>query len=268
MTGTIPPNALRKKLAGGGLAVGCMLVEVRQPSIMTILANAGFDWVIIDNEHGPFSVETIADLSRAGRAAGVTPIVRIPELTYAHVTQALDGGAQGIMLPRVTARAQVEQCVGFMKYPPLGRRGAVLARGHTGFRGGPLSEVLAAFNQETFLVVQIETREAVEGLDDILSVPGVDAALVGPTDLSLSLGVPGSTDSPVLVGAIERALEACVRHKVIPAIHTNDVGMTAAWAKRGMRLVSINSEVGLLTAGAKTAITAIREAQAPGTGTG
>jgi 2-dehydro-3-deoxyglucarate aldolase/4-hydroxy-2-oxoheptanedioate aldolase len=254
----VPPNVLRKKLNEGHLAVGCMLVEVRQPSIMVILANAGFDWVIIDNEHGPFSVETIADLSRAGREAGVTPVVRIPELTYAHVAQSLDGGAQGIMLPRVTARAQVEQCLEFMKYPPVGRRGAVLGRGHTGFKGGGLSEVLAAFNRETFLVVQIETREAVEGLDDILSVPGVDAALVGPTDPSLSLGVPGEMSAVLLTGAIEKTLAACAKHKVIPAIHTNDVAMTTAWARKGMRLVSINSEVGLLTSGAKAAVGQIR----------
>jgi 2-dehydro-3-deoxyglucarate aldolase/4-hydroxy-2-oxoheptanedioate aldolase len=254
----VPPNALRIKLHEGHLAVGCMLVEVRQPSIMAILANAGFDWVIIDNEHGPFSVETIAELSRAGRDAGVTPVVRIPELTYAHVAQSLDGGAQGIMLPRVTARAQVEQCLEFMKYPPMGRRGAVLGRGHTGFKGGGLSEVLAAFNRETFLVVQIETREAVERLDDILSVPGVDAALVGPTDLSLSLGVPGEMSAELLTGAIERTLAACARHKVIPAIHTNDVAMTTAWARKGMRLVSISSEVGLLIAGVKAAIGQIR----------
>ena len=95
------------------------------------------------------------------------------------------------MLPRVTDRAQVEQCVRWMKYAPEGRRGAVLARGHTDFKAGPLTEMLAALNRESFLIVQIETAEAVERLEAILSVPGVDAALVGPTDLSLALGVPG-----------------------------------------------------------------------------
>ena len=256
----VPITRIREKLAQGQLVVGTMLVELRQPSVMTLLANAGFDFVLIDNEHGPFSVETIADLSRAARAAGVTPVVRIPELTYAQVTQALDGGAQGIMLPRVVARAQVEECIGFMKYPPLGRRGAVLARGHTGFMGGPLAETLEQFNRQTFLIVQIETASAVEHLDEILSVPGVDAALIGPTDLSLSLGAPGRMDDPKLLAAIERTLAACAAHSVVPAIHTNDVAMTSAWAARGMRLVSINSEAGLLMAGARTAVTAIRQA--------
>ncbi len=255
----VPPCRLRELLAQGRLAVGTMLVELRQPVVMGWLADAGLDFVIVDGEHGPFTVETVADLSRAARAAGVTPIVRIPELGYAQVTGPLDAGAQGIMLPRVTGPAQVEECLGYMKYPPAGRRGAVLARGHTGFRGGPLAETLAGLNRESVLVVQVETAEAVERLDEILAVPGVDAALVGPTDLSLSLGVPGRLDDPVLTGAIERTLAACQRHGVVPAIHTNEVGRTAAWARRGMRMVSIASEAALLGEGVRAAVRAIRE---------
>jgi len=258
MTVPVPPNRTRAKLAAGELCVGTMLVEIRQPGVMTMLGNAGFDFVLIDNEHGPFSVESIAELSRAARAEGVTPIVRIPELTYAHVAQSLDGGAQGIMLPRVTERSQVEECVRYLKYAPEGKRGAVLARGHTAFKVGPLVETLAAMNRETMLVVQVETKEAVDRLDGLLSVAGVDAALVGPTDLSLALGVGGQMEHPILVAAIEATIAACAKHKVVPAIHTNDVAMTAAWARRGMRLVSINSEVGLLTAAARGAVATIR----------
>lgn len=254
----VPENRLRRILAAGQLAVGTMAVEFRQPSLMTLLAQGGLDFVLIDNEHGPFGIETIADLSRGARAAGVTPIVRVPELSYAHVAQPLDAGAQGIMLPRVTGRSQVEQVLEWMKYPPVGRRGAVLGRGHTNFGGGPLPEMLAALNQEAVLVVQVETREAVERLDEILSVPGVDAALVGPTDLSLALGVPGQLESPVLAQAITQVLAGCQRHGVVPAIHTNDVQLTASWARKGMRMVSINSEAGLLMAGIRSAVTTIR----------
>lgn len=254
----VPANALRRKLAEGRLCVGTMAVEFRQPAGMALLALGGLDWVILDNEHGPFSIETLADLSRAAVAAGVTPIVRPPELSYAHVVPPLDGGAQGIMLPRVTERAQVEQVVQWMKYPSAGRRGAVLARGHTGFAVGPLADTLAALNAESFLIVQIETAEAVERLDEILSVPGVDAALVGPTDLSVALGVPGRMDDPVLVRAIEAVMAACDRHGVTAAIHTNDAALTASWARRGMRLVSIGSEVGHLVAGLKAAVGVIR----------
>jgi 2-keto-3-deoxy-L-rhamnonate aldolase RhmA len=257
----VPACRIRQTLHDGGVAVGTMVVEMRQPAVMSWLARAGFDFAILDNEHGPFSIESLAELSRAGRAAGVTPIVRVPELSYAHVTQPLDAGAQGIMLPRVTERAQVEQCLAWMKYPPLGRRGGVLGRGHTDFGGGDLSEILAAMNRETFLIVQIETAEAVERLDQILAVPGVDAALIGPTDLSIALGVAGRLDDPVLTGAIERTLAACARHGVVAAIHTNEVHRTAYWASRGMRLVSIGSEAGLLIASGQKAVQTIR----PGT---
>jgi 2-keto-3-deoxy-L-rhamnonate aldolase RhmA len=256
----VPPNRMRARLAEGRTVVGCMLVEIRQPAVMTLLANAGFDFVIIDNEHGPFSIESIAELSRAARDAGITPIARVPELTYAHVVQPLDAGAQGIMLPRVTTPEQIELCVACMKYLPEGRRGAVLARGHTGFRAGPLESTLAALNRETFLVIQIETGEAVRRIDELLAVPGVDAALIGPTDLSVALGVAGQMEHPILVDAIERTLAACTARGIVPAIHTNDVAMTAAWARRGMRLVSISSEAGLLMAGARSALTAIRGA--------
>lgn len=256
--GTVPPNRLRARLKEGRVVIGTMIVELRQPSVMALVADAGLEFVLIDTEHGPFSIETIADLCRAARIAGATPIVRIPELTYSHVTQPLDAGAQGIMLPRVTGREQIEFCLECMKYVPEGRRGVVLARGHTSFRAGPLTEVLAAMNRETFLVVQIETAEALERLDELLPVRGVDAALVGPTDLSVALGVPGQMDHPILVQAIERTMERCAAHGVVPAIHTNDVAMTAAWARRGMRMVSIGSEAMLLMAGVRNAVGAIR----------
>lgn len=253
----VPINRLRQVLQDR-VAAGTMVVEFRQPSLMRLLANAGLDFVLLDGEHGPFTIETIADLSRAARAAGLTPIVRPPELTYAHITQPLDAGAQGIMLPRVTERSEVEECLAYMKYPPVGRRGAVLARGHTDFQSGDLSAALADGNRETFLVVQIETREAVDRLDDLLSVPGVDAALVGPTDLSLALGVPGRSQDPVLVAAIERTIEACQRHGVIPAIQQNDVALAAQWARRGMRMVSIGAETGHLIAGVRSALDLVR----------
>ncbi|MEZ4456537.1 MAG: aldolase/citrate lyase family protein [Gemmatimonadales bacterium] len=254
----IPSNALRAKLADGRLAVGCMVALVRQPTVMQLLANAGFDWCIIDNEHGTFSVESVGELSRMARLLGITPIVRVPALTYEAISQSLDGGAQGVMLPRITTAAEVAAAVAVVKYPPEGRRGSAAGRGHTDFRAGDIVKMMADSNRETFVVVQIETREAVERLDDILAVPGVDAALIGPNDLSIALGVPGRMRDPVLEGAIQRMLDACARHGVVPAIHTNDVGLTAEWGRRGMRLVSISTEANFLQFGGKAAVDAIR----------
>ena len=128
----IPQNRLKQLLRQGKSAIGTMLVEVRQGSVMQVLSNAGLDFVIIDNEHGAFNIETISNLSRAARQVGVTPVVRVPEWSYAHVVQPLDAGAQAIMAPRITEPGQVKEILQMMKYPPVGRRGSVVARGHTG----------------------------------------------------------------------------------------------------------------------------------------
>ncbi len=254
----VPDNRLKRSLRDGRRAIGTMVVEIRQTSIVYLLANAGFDFVLIDGEHGPFNLETIADLSRTARLAGVTPIVRVPELSYPAVTQVLDAGAQGIMLPRVAEAAQVREAVAMMKYPPDGRRGSVLARGHTGFLGGPLVDAMRRANEETMLIVQVETREAVSGLDDILAVPGVDAALVGPTDLSIALGVPGLMEAPEMEVAITETITACRRHNVWPGIHTNDTAMTRLWASRGMMMVSNGAEIGYLMQAASAAVQELR----------
>ncbi|MBM4188252.1 MAG: aldolase [Gemmatimonadetes bacterium] len=254
----IPPNMLRQRLAEGRLAVGTMIAEVRQPSIMQALRNAGFDWAIIDNEHGVFSNETIAELGRAGRWVGVTPIVRVPALSYEFITQALDGGAQGVMLPRVTSVDQVRAAVAAVKYPPVGARGSATGRGHTEFKSGDVTAMMADSNRETMVVVQIETKEAVDAVEQIVAVPGVDAALIGPNDLSIALGVAGRSRDPILEAAIERTVAACQAAGKYPAIHTNDVALTGEWARRGMRLVSISSEMGLLQKAGQEAIAQIR----------
>ena len=256
----IPQNRLKHLLCEGKSAIGTMLVEVRQSSVMQMLANAGLDFVIIDNEHGAFNIETISNLSRAARQVGVSPVVRVPEWSYAHIVQPLDSGAQAIMAPRITEPDQVKEILQMMKYPPLGRRGSVVARGHTDLKSGSVVEVMKDANEESMLIVQIETRQALESINQILAIPGVDVALVGPTDLSVALGIPGKMTDPILVSAITTVIEACHRASVYPAIHMNDLTLASHWASKGMKLVSFNSEVGMLTQAATGAVASIAAA--------
>src|SRR5688572_27393568 len=164
-TSPIAPNRTKQALAEGKAVLGTMVAEIRQPAIMQLLVNGGFDFVIIDNEHGPFNIETIADLSRTAVYLGLTPIVRVPDIAYPYIAQALDGGAQGIMAPRIYTVEQVQQVVNTVKYPPVGGRGSALGRGHTGFRGGNVSEIMGQANQESMVVIQIETVAALEAID-------------------------------------------------------------------------------------------------------
>jgi 2-dehydro-3-deoxyglucarate aldolase/4-hydroxy-2-oxoheptanedioate aldolase len=256
----IPINRIKHALRDGQAVIGTMIVEFRQPSVVQLLANAGFEFFIIDNEHGPFTIETIADLTRAAVYMGLTPLVRVPELTYAHIAQSLDAGAQGIMAPRISTAAQVREVLQMMKYPPEGRRGNALSRGYTQFKSGPVAEVMAQVNEETLLIVQVEMREAVENIDEIVSTPGVDVALIGPNDLSIALGVPGQQNHATVQAAIQKTMAACQRHGVAPGIHMNDLSLAVHWARQGMRLVSSNAEIGLLVKAGQEVTKSIGEA--------
>jgi 2-keto-3-deoxy-L-rhamnonate aldolase RhmA len=236
-----------------------MVAELRQPSVMQLLANAGFDFAIIDSEHGAFGPETIADLSRAGVAYGVTPIVRVPECSYVPIAQALDGGAQGVMVPRVASVAEAADAVAIATYPPVGRRGSAMGRGHTGFRPSPVVEAMAAMNAARLVVIQIETVPALEQCEAIAAVPGVDILFVGPNDLSIALGVPGELDHPLLVGAIERVADACRAAGKWSALQMNTVDSAVRWAPK-VDLMSHSAEVGLLQAAGLAAVKAVRGA--------
>lgn len=256
----IPPNRIKQALRQGQSVIGTMIAELRQPAVVQLLANAGFDFVIIDNEHGAFTIETIADLARMAVYVGVTPIVRIPDLAYPYLAQSLDAGAQGIMAPRISTAAQVREVVQMMKYPPLGMRGSALSRGYTRFKGGPVVETMAVANEETLLIVQVETRGAVDHIEEIVTTPGVDITLIGPNDLSIALGVPGQQDHPDMQAAIQKMIDACQRHGVYPAIHINDLKLAVYWTKQGMRLVSSSAEIGLLVKGGLEVTKTIGEA--------
>src|SRR3954470_1746979 len=130
----IPVNRLRARLGAGERGIGTMVAEIRQPAVMQLLANSGFDFVIIDCEHGPFGPEAVADLSRAAAACGITPIVRVPAGDYIPIAQALDAGGQGVMVPRIVGVEDAADATAIATYPPEGRRGSAMARGHTVFK--------------------------------------------------------------------------------------------------------------------------------------
>ncbi|MFC1974818.1 HpcH/HpaI aldolase/citrate lyase family protein [Chloroflexota bacterium] len=256
----IPQNLVKHALRKGQSVVGTMIVELHQPAVAQLLVNAGFDFVIIDNEHGPFNIETIANLTRAARHLGLTPIVRVPDLTYPHIAQTLDAGAQGLMIPRIMNAQQVREVLQIMKFPPQGIRGNALSRGYTDFKSGPVDEAMAQTNEETMLIVQIENQSAVENIEEIVTIPGVDVALIGPNDLSISLGIPGKIDAPQMHDAIQKTIHACQRYDVVPGIHINDLNLAAYWAKQGMRLISARAEIVFLVNGGREVVEAIGQA--------
>jgi len=250
-------NRLKRLLTSGGTAIGTMVCDTRTPAIAQALAVAGFDFFILDTEHGSYSLETVADMMGVARLAGITPIVRVPDYTYPFIARTMDAGALGVMVPRVRTRAQVEQVVCSVKYPPLGERGMSNGRTNTGYWPMGMREYVARANEETMVIVQVETREAVEDIDGILALPGVDAALMGPADLSASLGVM-DTAHPKVVEYIQRVVEAAQRRGLPSGTHVLDVQTLKTWRDKGMRLLLYSYDFGLIMSGGAAAIGELR----------
>jgi 2-dehydro-3-deoxyglucarate aldolase/4-hydroxy-2-oxoheptanedioate aldolase len=244
-------NTVKQRLLNGETVIGTMIQEMRVPAIAQIVKAAGYDFFMLDMEHGAYSLETAADILRVGRLLDLCPLVRVASPEYDLIARPLDHGAMGVMMPRIETRDQVERFIEAMKYPPQGKRGCSSDAPHAEYDFGPLPEFLATNNLDTLAIAQIERKVAIERLDDLLSVPGVDAALIGPEDLSVSLGVPGEISHPAVVEAIETVIAAAHRHNVVPGIHMGSVEKLQGWMAKGMRLIMYWSDLGfLLEAGA------------------
>ena len=208
MAGKMLPNRMKAKVAAREPVFG-VSVMFPSPQVVEMIGEIGFDWVLIDCEHGSMSPETAELMCLAAERHGMTPIVR-PEASRPEVLMRyLDRGAMGLQVPHVNTKAEAVAAVRAAKYYPLGDRGLARGQRSTGYglAGGSIAEYTAASNRETLVCVQIEEKEALDNLADILTVEGVDVFFVGPTDLSQSLGYPGQRDHPVVKRAVDAAFE-------------------------------------------------------------
>jgi 4-hydroxy-2-oxoheptanedioate aldolase len=210
------PNALKAKFERGEVAYG---VNLMFPSVQLVEAFAllGFDWVLLDCEHGAISFESLDALTAAADAAGITPIVRPPNKDESSILRALDRGAHGVQVPHVDTAEDARRAVAAARYHPFGERG--LAPGTRATNYGidfKAAEFVERSNREVLVAVQLEHRDALTNLDEILEVEGIDVFFVGPMDLSLSLGHPGKLGEPVVRAAIERCFaEVTARGKIV-----------------------------------------------------
>jgi 2-dehydro-3-deoxyglucarate aldolase/4-hydroxy-2-oxoheptanedioate aldolase len=170
------------------------------------------------------------------------------------VARALDNGAMGIVFPRVESPELLEKAVSWTKFPPVGIRGFGLTPTQVEYEQVTIPQIAEHVNANTLVVLQIETQLAVERRDELLSVPGVDAVMVGPVDLSISLGVAGDFLNPKMVEAMEKVRDSCIAHGVAPGTQTRSVEVAKFWKERGMRFLGCGAETGMLMQGAKAII--------------
>ena len=255
-------NEVKRALKEGKTVIGTLIQEVRTPAIAQIFAGIGFDFLFVDMEHGAYDLVQAADIAKIARLEGICPLARVPDVRYAPLGRMFDIGMMGLMVPRVETREQVEQIVSELKYPPVGRRGCSISGGTNEYRSQPTGTFIVESNKETLVILQIERRQAIEDIDALLSVEGVDVAFVGPGDLSIDLGVPGQSDHPVVIQAIDRVLESCERHNVVPGIHLNNADPLVEWIRKGARMITWSTDIWMLRLSGSQALGQLREAAA------
>lgn len=252
---TMRSNHVKALLRDGKPAYG---VWMNMPSVPTarILGRAGFDWITVDAEHAHGDLATLAATVAAIADAGVSaPLVRLPANSVEWFKWALDAGAWGVIVPMVNSRAEAEQAVAWSKYPPAGIRSFGGAYGQFGMGTTDVLEYFRGANEQILVAVQIESAPALEDLDGIIGVPGVDVAFVGPNDLHLHLGLPPSSEGaePAFVAALERVQAAARRHGKATGIFCSDGRAAAERVGQGFLMVNVMSDASALRG------TAVRE---------
>jgi 2-dehydro-3-deoxyglucarate aldolase len=235
-------SAFRARLLQGDLLIGTM-ITLASPEVAEIMAGVGFDWLFLDAEHSVFEAREIqATLQAAG--ASMPCVVRLSVAAEVPIKKALDVGAAGIIAPQINSAAQAEQVVRMAKYAPAGARGVGIGRAH--HYGLKLREYVADANELTAVIVQAEHIDAVRNIESIVQVEGVDAVLIGPYDLSASLGRLGQVDHPDVTQAIDRITDVCLTAGVRLGIFGVSADAVKPYVARGYTLIVAGVDTMLL----------------------
>lgn len=236
----------KSRLAAGEMLLGSM-VTLPSPAAAEILVEIGYQWLFVDGEHGPLeTAEVLAILHAVGDR--VPCIVRVPAAAEVPIKKMLDLGAAGIIAPQVNTAQQAADVVAWSRYAPQGRRGVGLARAH-GY-GMKFQEYVESANQEISVIVQAEHVEAVENIEQIVQVEGIDAVLLGPYDLAASLGKMGQVDDPEVTGAIDRITSACQAAGVPLGIFGVSADAIRPYMEKGYNLVVAGTDTIFLASAA------------------
>jgi 4-hydroxy-2-oxoheptanedioate aldolase len=233
-------NAVKRKWRDGQATTGAWL-SIPSSYSAEMMAHMGLDWLCVDMQHGMIDYTDAVQMFMAISTTDTIPFVRVPWNEPSIIMKVLDAGAYGVVVPLINTRADAEMAVAACRYPPDGIRSNGANRAILYAGGG---DYVARANQEIACIPMIETKQGIENLDEILSVPGVDAIYIGPSDLSFALGLPPRMDSdvPLHVETVARILEACRRHGVVAGIHTGGPPFSAEKVKEGFQMVTIGSD--------------------------
>lgn len=241
-----------REVKRGKAAVGTMVRLIKDPAISWMIKHSGLDFFMFDMEHGTYSIETISDPLKVARAVGIHGFVRVPELSKALVSRALDAGATGVMVPMLETVEQAQLLVEWAKFAPVGKRGLGTSGAHTNYGGlgGTPQEFMDRTNEGTLTIAQIETELGVENVHAIAALDGIDALLIGPNDLAISLGVTGDLLGATVHEAIQRVADAARDNNKVFGLHAPDA-LLERWIPNGCNLIMSGLDIGIVSAGLK-----------------
>ena len=245
-------NHTKQQLDSGKLALGMGMRALRTVDAGMIAKTTGFDWLFIDMEHSAMDVDLASQVAIACLAMGITPIVRVPGKEHHHASRLLDSGAQGIVVPHVDTAEEAARVVSHCKYPPVGHRSLVGALPQFAYQAMPAGDTTRIANQEILVIVMVETPTAINNVDAIAAVPGIDVVLIGTNDLCAELGIPGQFADPRVEDAYRKTIAACKKHGKHPGMGgVYDQKLMEKYIGYGMRFILSGGDLSFLMAGAK-----------------
>lgn len=235
-------------------------VKVSDPALVEVAAYAGFDFVILDMEHGPNTVETLQNHVRAAEAKGIVPVIRIPELNENDISKALDIGARYVQVPQITNKAEAERVVRAAKFYPRGQRGVCRFVKAANYSSMPKSDYFNNANNDTGTIIHLEGKVALDHFDEIVEVEGIDVLFLGPYDLSQSLGCPGQVDHPDVVNLMKKIVEKANKRGKVVGTFVESVNGAKNWIDLGVRYISYSVDVGIYYESCKQIVHEINDA--------
>jgi 2-keto-3-deoxy-L-rhamnonate aldolase RhmA len=251
------PSTIRQKIAKGDVVLGTAMFTPEAHVASAIYNGCGVDWVWIDHEHDPFGTESVGTIAVMGRQAGVAPVIRVAWNDPGLIKKAYDVGAVGVMVPQVDNAEEARQAIRYAKYPPLGERG--IAPWFAGLLGVSGDDVIKHANSETVLILQLESAEAYEKVDETLKLEDFEVLLFGPTDMSASLGVPGKIHHPKVENVMLDVARKAKRAGKMLGCTFGDPEDCRRWIGEGYRFMNISSPLELGINGVKKYAAEFRE---------
>ncbi len=252
-------NPVTRALREGRVVLGACSISFASPPVAQIFGSAGFHFYYIDMEHGQTGYPELATICMASKLTGMVPIAGTTSVEDHLIARPLDAGAMGVIVPHVETAEQAAMAVRYSKYPPEGKRGVLTAGVHTEFAEPDCGELTAGQNREVLTAVKVESGLGIENIDAIAATPGLDAILIGRTDLSATIGIPGQIHHPDIRDSVERMLDAVKRHGIAGGPHIGSIEESLEWADKGATFMSYGYDGDMLMQASKQFVGGVRD---------